>query len=209
MIRLLLIRHAQNEWVRMGRLAGWTPGVHLNEEGRQQAEALGERLASANLRAVYSSPLERAVETAEAIIHHYPGLQIQIEDGIGEVHFGEWGGQRLRKLARKRLWKVVQRFPSRAQFPQGETIRAVQFRAVEALERIAAKHPGGSVAVISHADVIKTVLAHYAGAHLDMYQRFVVSPASISIIVLGHMGPVLVRVNDTSHCETGNERTKR
>src|SRR5690606_41519494 len=92
---LVLIRHAQNDWVKTGRLAGWTPGVHLNEEGRRQAEALGERLASATLQAVYSSPLERAVETAGAVVKHYPGLAVQIEEEVGEVAFGKWTGERL------------------------------------------------------------------------------------------------------------------
>jgi len=197
----VLIRHAQNDWVKTGRLAGWTPGVHLNEEGRRQAEALGERLASAKLQAVYSSPLERAVETAEAVVKHYPGLTVQIEEGVGEVAFGGWTGERLRKLRRRRLWDIVQNYPSGARFPEGESFRETQNRVIDALERIAQQHPGGKVAVVSHSDVIKLAVAYYAGIHLDLFQRLIISPASISIIGLSRMGPRIIRLNDTAHYE--------
>ena len=197
----MLIRHAQNDWVKTGRLAGWTPGVHLNEEGRRQAEALGERLASAKLQAVYSSPLERAVETAEAVVKHYPGLTVQIEEGVGEVAFGGWTGERLRKLRRRRLWDIVQNYPSGARFPEGESFRETQNRVIDALERIAQQHPGGKVAVVSHSDVIKLAVAYYAGIHLDLFQRLIISPASISIIGLSRMGPRIIRLNDTAHYE--------
>lgn len=201
MTLILLIRHAQNEWVRSGRLAGWTPGVHLNEKGRRQAEALGERLASANLRAIYSSPLERAVETAEAIAQHYPDLTVTVEEGIGEVDYGGWTGMPLRKLRRRRLWKVVQRYPSNAVFPDGEGLREMQFRAVSAIERIVEQHPTGPIAIVAHADVIRVVFAHYAGIHLDLFQRLVISPASITTLALQRMGPYIIRMNDTSHYE--------
>lgn len=201
MTLLFLIRHAQNEWVRTGRLAGWTPGVHLNEEGQQQAAALGERLATAKLQAVYSSPLERAVETAQAVLAHYPEMELQISEGVGEVQFGKWTGERLRKLRRKRLWNAVQHTPSRARFPEGETIREMQYRAVSALEDIAQQHPGGRIAVFSHSDVIKAIIAHYAGIHLDLFQRLMISPASISIIALHRQGSAIVRMNDTYHIE--------
>ncbi|HOA22699.1 MAG TPA: MSMEG_4193 family putative phosphomutase [Aggregatilineales bacterium] len=201
MTLLVLIRHAQNDWVKTGRLAGWTPGVHLNEEGRRQAEALGERLASAKLQAVYSSPLERAVETAEAVVKHYPGLTVQIEEGVGEVAFGGWTGERLRKLRRRRLWDIVQNYPSGARFPEGESFRETQNRVIDALERIAQRHPGGKVAVVSHSDVIKLAVAYYAGIHLDLFQRLIISPASISIIGLSRMGPRIIRLNDTAHYE--------
>ncbi len=208
MTTLLLIRHAQNEWVRTGKLAGWTPGVHLNEEGQKQAELLGERLASAKLQAVYSSPLERAVETAQAVLKHYPNLELQIEQGVGEVDFGKWTGKRLQQLARTRLWKVVQGYPSGARFPGGESFREMQFRVVTSLEDIAARHPSGVVAVISHSDVIKAMVAHYTGMHLDLFQRIIISPASISIIGLGRMGPRIFRLNDTSHYDVLNKDGK-
>ncbi len=201
MTQLLLIRHAENDWMHSGKLAGRMPGVHLNAEGQRQAEALGRRLADASLRAVYSSPLERATETAQALLKHHPALTLQIEPGMNEVDYGEWQGKSLRKLARTRLWKVVQSYPSGAQFPRGEDLRAMQVRAVDAVERIAQKHPDTLVAVVSHADVIKAVVAHYAGMHLDQFQRIIIAPASISIIALGRMGPHIVRINDISHYE--------
>jgi probable phosphomutase (TIGR03848 family) len=198
---LFLIRHAENDYVRTGRLAGWTPGVHLNDEGRRQAEALGERLATAKFQAVYSSPLERAVETAEAIVGHHAGIELQVEREVGEVQYGDWQGKRLRKLSRTRLWQVVQNYPSGARFPNGESLREMQFRVVGALEHIAERHPGGTAAVVSHSDVIKAVVAHYCGMHLDLFQRIIISPASISILALDRLGPRIMRLNDTSHLE--------
>jgi probable phosphomutase (TIGR03848 family) len=208
-VQLILIRHAQNEWVRTGRLAGWTPGVHLNDEGKQQAEALGRRLASADLQAVYSSPLERAVETAEAITAHYPNLSVIVEEGMGEVNFGEWTGKRLRQLRRKRLWEVVQHFPSGARFPQGESIREMQNRVVSTLERLADAHPGGRIAVVAHSDVLKAAIAHFAGIHLDLFQRLIISPASISIVALGRSGVRIIRLNDISHYEESRDNKKQ
>jgi probable phosphomutase (TIGR03848 family) len=197
--QLLLIRHAENDYVRSGKLAGWTPDVHLNDEGKRQAEALGQRLAAAKLQAVYSSPLERAVETAQAVLQHHSGLDLHIEEDIGEVRFGEWTGRALRQLSRTRLWQVVQQSPSRARFPDGESIREMQVRAVGAIERISTRDVTGKIAVVSHGDVIKAVVAHYAGMPLDMFQRIVIEPASISIIVLHKTGVAIARLNDTSH----------
>ncbi len=199
MTQIFLIRHAQNEWVKTGRLAGWTPEVHLNDEGRKQAAALGERLASAKLTAVYSSPLERAIETAEAITTHYENLTVQIEEGVGEVRFGDWTGQKLRQLSRTRLWRVVQGVPSFARFPGGESFYEVQVRLVSSLERIRTIHSTGRVAIVAHSDVIKLVFAYYAGIHIDLFQRLTISPASISIVHLGSYGPRVIRMNDTAH----------
>jgi len=196
-MQLMLVRHAQNDWVGE-RLAGWTPGVHLNEEGRQQAGALGRRLAHLPLTAIYSSPLERAVETAQAIaIHH--GLEIEILADLGEVRYGEWTGKSLKELAETELWPVVQVHPSGARFPQGENLRQVQARAVAALDALRQTHPNETdvVAVVSHADVIKAVLAHYAGLHLDLFQRLVISPASFSVVRFTLFGPRIVCLNDT------------
>ena len=198
MTQLLLIRHAQNDYVKTGRLAGWTPQVHLNEKGRAEAEALGQRLAKARLTAIYSSPLERAVETAQPLAEHY-SHDVQIEDEVGEVRYGDWTGKRLRQLTRTRLWKVVQQYPSGARFPGGESLREAQSRVLSALERLTEAHPGGRVAIVAHADIIKLAVAHFAGMPLDMYQRLIIAPASLSIIWLGRMGPRIVLMNDTSH----------
>jgi probable phosphoglycerate mutase len=128
-------------------------------------------------------------------------LEVRIHRGIGEVDFGDWQGKRLRKLARTRLWQVVQKYPSGAQFPSGESFLAMQFRVVNALEEIASQNPHGLVVIVSHSDVIKVMMAYYIGMHLDLFQRLIIAPASISIVALGRMGPRIVNLNDTAHLE--------
>ncbi|MBO9310287.1 MAG: MSMEG_4193 family putative phosphomutase [Chloroflexi bacterium] len=199
MTEFLLIRHAANDFVKTGRLAGWTPDVHLNAEGRAQAAALGERLARTPLDAAYSSPLERCVETAQAVLAHHPHLTLVLSEAIGEVRYGRWQGAALKELAKRKLWRVVQITPSRARFPEGETLRAAQMRAVDALEQLAERHPRQRVAIFSHSDVIKLILAHYLGMHIDLFQRIEISPASISIVRLGSLRPSVVQINETSH----------
>jgi probable phosphoglycerate mutase len=194
---LMLVRHALNDWVG-DKLAGWTPNVHLNDKGRAQAEALAARLADRPISAIYSSPLERAVETAQAIAAPHK-LEVQIREGVGEVRYGEWTGQSLKELAKEDAWRVVQFYPSGARFPGGEAIREMQTRAVAELDAILAAHPSETVLVVSHADVLKAVLAHYAGLHLDLFQRLVVSPASLSVVAFTPMGPRLVCLNDAAH----------
>lgn len=202
MTTILLIRHAENDYVKTGRLAGWTPGVHLNEHGKLQAEALGQRLADVPIKQLYSSPLERTVETAQAIQQHHPHLRIQHNTEIGEVRYGDWEGKSIASLRTRKMWQVVQEYPSRAVFPNGETMRGVQVRAVNEIERLVTKHPREMVAIVSHADLIKMVLAHYLGMHLDVFQRIVVSPASISMMQLGHSRPFIAVMNDTAHLKT-------
>ena len=196
-MQLMLVRHAKNDWVG-DRLAGWTPGVHLNEEGRQQAEALGARVAHLPITAIYSSPLERAVETAQAIATHH-NLEVQIIEDIGETHYGEWTGASLKELSKTELWPVVQVYPSGARFPGGESLRETQTRAVAALDRLRDAHPTETdvIVAVSHADVIKAAAAYYIGLHLDLFQRLVISPASLSVIQFSKFGPRLVCLNDT------------
>lgn len=198
MTEILLIRHAINDWVATGRLAGWTPGVHLSPDGQKQAVALGEHLAEARITAIYASPLERTLETAQAIAQHYPGLSVEPLEGVGEVRFGDWQGAKLKALSRESLWKTVQLYPSRAQFPRGEAIRQAQIRAVDAIELLVRRHPRGRVAVVSHSDIIKLVVTYYLGAPLDAFQRIEISPASTTLLYLGSDRPTLLRVNDTS-----------
>jgi probable phosphomutase (TIGR03848 family) len=195
MTTLVLVRHATNDWVRKGLLAGWTPGVHLNEEGRAQAQALGERLSSSHLDAVYSSPLERALETANAVAAPH-GLDVQITEGIGEVRYGEWNGRPLRELAKKSLWRSVQIYPSGTRFPDGESIGEMQARVVASLDAIRADHPRGIAVAVAHADVIKAAVAYYVGVPLDLFQRLVISPASTTVIAFSPFGPRLLRLND-------------
>jgi len=199
MTQFLLVRHAVNDFVKTGKLAGWTPDVHLNEAGLAQAEALGQRLASVKLHAIYASPLERTMETAEAIAKHHPHLTLEPLESIGEVRYGAWQGESLAKLRGQKLWHNVQHYPSRVQFPQGETMRGAQARAVDALEALYQRHPRQTVVLVSHSDVIKMIVAHYLGMPLDTFQRLDIAPASITTLNLGSGMPFLQCLNDTTH----------
>lgn len=194
MTQLLLVRHARNDWVG-DRLAGLTPGVRLNDQGRAEAAALAARLAAHPLDAVYASPLERTMETA-AFVARPHGLPVLPLPGVIEVDFGAWTGRPLDELRREPLWAGVQFHPSAARFPGGEAVRVAQARAVEAVEGLRDAHPGGRIAVVSHADVIRLILAHYVGAHLDHFQRILVAPASVSVVQLRPERPFVVAVND-------------
>jgi probable phosphomutase (TIGR03848 family) len=198
MTRLLLIRHGANELQESHVVAGWTPEVHLNEAGRAQVQALAQRLASVKLAAVYASPLERTMETAEAVAAPHD-LPVVVREDLGEVRVGRWTGQPLEKLRKRRLWRKVQFVPSGMRFPGGESFQEVQARAVAELERVCAEHPKQTVAVISHADVIKAVVAYYVGLHLDLFQRLVIAPASLTVVELGGLMPLLLCLNDMSH----------
>ena len=191
---LLLLRHAVTEHTG-ARLSGWTPGLHLSEAGREQAQGLAARLGPVPLDALYASPLERCQETA-APLAEAKGVKLQTLEDVGEVRYGDWTGRTLKELAKEPLWKVVQASPSAARFPEGESLLEMQARAVLAVERLRAAHPGQTVAVCSHADVIKAVTCHYLGLHLDLFQRVVVSPASVTAVAFGPV-PHLVRLNDT------------
>src|SRR6266496_2023438 len=194
MKRLLLLRHATTEHTGK-RLTGWTPGVHLGSKGVREASALAERLAPVEIQAIYSSPLERCQETAAAVAERQ-GLEVSIVEDLGEVRYGDWTGKELGELAKTDLWRTVQFHPSGARFPGGESILEMQTRAVLACERLRADHPGETVAVCSHADVIKAVVAHYLGMHLDLFQRLVVTTASVTALGFGPV-PHLLRLNDS------------
>jgi probable phosphoglycerate mutase len=195
MSQLLLIRHGENDFTSKGKLAGWTPDVHLNDTGRAQARALAEKLTSAPIKAIYSSPLERAVETALPLAKA-KGLTIYKRSEIGEVRYGEWTGKSLKMLARTKLWQVVQKQPSAMQFPGGETLRDVQSRAVNEIEKIVIAHPKDTVAIFSHGDIIKLVLAYYLGMPIDMFQRLTINTASISVVARRGDMPLVMKVND-------------
>lgn len=194
---VVLLRHATTASTGR-RLGGWKPGVHLDAGGRAQAEAAARRLARLPVTAVYSSPLERTRETA-AVVARTHGLRVRTERGLGEVDYGDWTDRPLSRLRSLALWRVVQQTPSRVAFPGGGTIRGAQVRAVDATERLAAAHPGGTLVLVSHADVIKAVVAHHLGMGLDLFQRLVISPASSTTILLPDGGhPLLLGLNDTS-----------
>jgi probable phosphoglycerate mutase len=195
---ILLIRHGENEYTRTGKLAGWTKGVSLNDAGRKQAEGLVERLKNVPLTAIYTSPLERARETA-APLAKARGLTPLVRPGLGEVGFGEWTGKSLKRLARTKLWRVVQGLPSGMRFPGGESFRAAQLRFVDTLDEIAQAHTGRKdiVAAFTHSDPIKLAVAYYLGMPLDLFQRIQVSTGSVTLLALGRGAPSLVKLNDT------------
>jgi probable phosphoglycerate mutase len=196
---VLFIRHGENEWTESKKLAGRTPGVHLNSYGRQQVEALGQRLAEANLDALYASPLERTMETAQAIARHHPNLEIQPHPGIIEVDYGQWTGQEIEKLAKEKAWQTVQLYPTGAGFPEGETMYQMQARFVHEINSLVKQHPEQTIAVVGHADLIKAAVAHYLGVHFDLFQRIMISTASMTTISFFPLGPRIVSVNDTTH----------
>ncbi|GMQ77605.1 MAG: histidine phosphatase family protein [Anaerolineae bacterium] len=198
MTYILLVRHGQNEWVREKRLAGWVPGVQLNEEGRNEVKLLAQRLSSLPIKMIYSSPLERCMETAK-ILAEPNDVQVESKVELGEVRYGKWEGKKLKKLARKkRKWYLVQHFPSRFRFPAGESFVEVQTRAVNTVEKLSQSLDEEFILLVSHADVIKLVLAHYLGMHIDLFQRLAVSPASVSILALTGRGSVnVLRINDS------------
>ena len=208
MTRLLLIRHGANDAHKEGLLTGWTPGVHLNQEGRAQAEALARRLAPVEIAAVYASPLERTLETAEIVAAPH-GLPVVVREDLGEVRLGRWTGQPLEKLRKRRLWRKVQFVPSVMRFPGGESFQEVQARAVAELEHLCSEHPKQTIAIVSHADVLKAVVAYTIGLHLDLFQRLVIAPASLTVLDVGGLMPCLLCLNDISHLPAVLEEKKK
>ncbi len=192
---LLLVRHAVTAQTGP-MLSGRTPGIDLSDTGRTQAEAVAQRLASLPVTAVYASPIERTTQTAEAIARHH-GMVVRPLPGVIEADYGEWTGGKLAELAKTELWKTVQLAPSRASFPGGESLAGMQARMVTALEEVATEHEGSVIVVVSHADPIKAAIAHYTGVHLDLFQRIVVSPASVTAVALSAHGAALLKCNDT------------
>lgn len=192
---LLLIRHGDNDHLRRNILYGNMPGVHLNETGRRQAEALNASLKTIPLKGLYSSPLERALETAGPLADR-TGLPVQVVPQLTDPDIGAWTGRPLKELRRLQAWKVIQNRPSQFRFPGGESFPEVQLRIVAALDRIAAAHrKNDRVAVIFHADPIKLAVAHYLGVPLDHFQRLSVDTASITILQLIPSGCQLTALN--------------
>jgi len=196
---VLLIRHGRTSANAGGVLAGWTPGVDLDETGREQAAALGRRLAEVPLAKVISSPLERTVQTA-AIMLETRQVEIELDDRLGECRYGDWTGGSLKTRAKQPLWKTVQAHPSAVVFPgpDGESMAGMQHRAVTAVrEWNAAVGDTGIYAVVSHGDVIKAILADALGLHLDQFQRIRVDPCSVSVVDYTPLRPFVERMNDT------------
>ena len=192
---LLLIRHGENEYTKKHKLAGYTPNVHLNERGQNQAQALADGLKDVPIKAIYSSPLERAVETSTPIATAR-GLELQTDAGLLETNVGKWQGRSLAALRLQKHWKVVQSAPSRAQFPEGETFYECQARIVTALDAISRKHKAQDViACVFHADPIKLAVAHYIGLSLDHFQRLSCDTGSLTALYVSEAGANLIKLN--------------
>jgi probable phosphomutase (TIGR03848 family) len=197
MKRLLLVRHAPTAETGP-KLTGRKPGVSLSPEGVKMAEEVGLRLAAAPLKRIYVSPMERTRETAAAIAKHHRLTPI-VRDGLNEVDYGAWQGKSFKVLYKTPIWPQLFSAPSRVRFPGGESLADAQARALAACEAILAETREGMVAAVTHADVIRLVLAHYLGIHLDLYQRLHIAPASISVVDVGDRGvPSVLAVNVTA-----------
>jgi probable phosphoglycerate mutase len=193
---ILLVRHGQTPST--GKvLPGRAKGLHLADTGREQAERAAARIGELKqVDALYTSPLERARETA-APIATVTGQRAKVERGLLECEFGEWTGAELKQLMKKPEWQTVQRAPSTFRFPGGESFSEMQHRIVTALDRLRAAHPGGTIVCVSHADPIKAAVAHALGTHLDLFQRVVISTCAISVIAWSAGGPAVLAVNST------------
>ena len=201
MATMVLIRHGRTTANATGVLAGRTPGVELDETGRAQAQRAGERLAGVPLAAVVTSPMLRCCQTAEAVRAQQPAPPVlETDDGVTECDYGDWQGGALKDLAGEPLWRTVQTQPSAVTFPGGESMAGMQARAVAAVRRldarVEAEHgPGAVWAVVSHGDIIKSVLADALGLHLDLFQRIGVDPASISMVRYTEQRPYVLASN--------------
>lgn len=206
MTTVLLLRHGRTAANASGTLAGWTDGVELDETGRSQAQALAQRLRDVPLAGVVTSPLLRCRQTTDLLLEGRD-VEVTVEDGVGECHYGGWTGRALKELASEPLWRTVQDRPSAATFPPSdhyrhESIAQMQLRAMATLRRYDAQFEervGAHAvwAIVSHGDVIKSILADCLGEHLDQFQRITVGPASLSAVRLGPGHPFVLRMNDT------------
>jgi probable phosphomutase (TIGR03848 family) len=195
---VLLVRHGRTTANAAGVLAGRSAGVPLDDTGRAQSEALAARLTHLPLAAIVTSPLGRCVETANALAAGRRGLTPTTDERLVECGYGDWTGRPINELRRTKLWRQVQVHPSAATFPGGESMRAMQARAVDAIREHDAR-VGGSAAwvAVSHGDVIKAVVADALGMHLDAFQRIVVDPASVTVITYTDLRPFVVHLNHT------------
>jgi probable phosphoglycerate mutase len=193
---VLLVRHGQTPTTG-SRLPGRAPGLHLADAGHEQAQAAAERIAPLKrIGGVYASPLERTRETA-APIAKAVGRRVRVERGLLECDFGQWTGAELKDLRRKPEWKAVQHYPSGFRFPGGESFAEMQLRMTNAIDKLCRRHPGEVVVAVSHADPIKAAVAAALGAHLDLFQRIVISPCSVTAVAYSRSGPIVLAVNST------------
>jgi probable phosphomutase (TIGR03848 family) len=199
MATIILVRHGENDYVKKGKLAGRKPGVHLNKKGQEQAEAaaqaLCQMLREASPKAVFSSPLERTIETAAPIAEAF-GLEVIPRPGLIETDYGDWTDKSVKQLSRLKLWRVVQHSPSVFRFPGGETFAEAQSRICQELQELAGSYEQKDVLIcISHADPIKLAVAYYMGLPIDLFQRVNVFPTSITVLGISDTGSHLVTLN--------------
>ncbi len=205
MATVILVRHGRTPANAGGVLAGWTPGISLDDVGRTQAAAVGARLLPVPLAAVVTSPLERTRETSEHLLAGRDPLPaLHVDERVGECRYGDWTNRELKTLAKEPLWKVVQSHPSAAVFPgpEGEGLADMSARAVAAVRdwnaRLTAEHgPDVTYAVVSHGDVIKAIVADALGMHLDSFQRIAIDPCSVTVVRYTDLRPFVLRQNDT------------
>lgn len=200
MATVLLIRHGRTSANAAGLLAGWSPGVFLDEEGIAQVKALAGQVSELDLKAIVSSPLDRTLETSQEISNAISAtgkdISIRIDERIGECRYGDWTGKALSELSENELWPAVQAHPASVRFPGGESLLEMQHRAVTCIRDLNAEFGSGSLyAVVSHGDVIKAILADALGMHLDHFQRIQVSPASVSVVRYTPARPFVAAVN--------------
>ena len=193
--RLILVRHGVTAHTG-GKLSGRMRGIDLTDKGREQAKHAADRLRGLTITKVYASPIERTMQTAAPIAASH-NLEVVELPGAIEAEYGEWTDCELKDLAKTDEWKVVQAAPSRARFPGGESLREMQARMVATLDDVVGQHANETVVVVSHADPIKSAIAHYTGVHLDLFQRIHVSPASVTVFEFHAFGVMMLKCNDT------------
>ena len=176
------------------RLSGRMPDIDLTDAGRTEAEGAAASLANVPLKSIYSSPIDRCIQTARIIATKHK-LSVRTRKDLSEVDYGSWTNRSLKSLVRTKLWSNVQRWPAGTRFPDGESFAEIQTRGVGVLETLRIQHPKDHVCVVSHGDVIRLVMAHYMGVHLDLFQRIQVGPASISVLGIGDSGPAVLTLN--------------
>lgn len=201
-MRLVLIRHAHSQSNASGVLSGRLPNIHLSEKGIKQSQQLSERLGNFVVAQLRVSPMERCFETIspwlnDVVLKNSPDFEPIIDPSLNEVDYGDWSGRKLITLARKKEWRTVQESPSRMYFPGGEGIAQMQSRAMSVVHELAKLPDSKTAVIVSHGDVIKSIVASALGTHLDEFQRIIIDPASVSVLDYSGIKPRVLLLNDT------------
>lgn len=201
-MRLVLIRHAHSQSNASGVLSGRLPNIHLSEKGIKQSQQLSERLGNFAVAQLRVSPMERCFETIspwlnDVVLKNSPDFEPIIDPSLNEVDYGDWSGRKLITLARKKEWRTVQESPSRMYFPGGEGIAQMQSRAMSVVHELAKLPDSKTAVIVSHGDVIKSIVASALGTHLDEFQRIIIDPASVSVLDYSGIKPRVLLLNDT------------